>query len=43
MKAGGEIAFEGKDVEEEKYICPTVLKNVKLTDPIMKDEVKLTN
>jgi len=39
LKAGGEIAFEGKDVEEEKYICPTVLKNVKLTDPIMKDEI----
>ena len=29
----------GDDKEEEKFIAPTVIRDVKLTDPVMQDEV----
>ncbi|XP_005104004.1 aldehyde dehydrogenase family 3 member B1 isoform X2 [Aplysia californica] len=39
LKKGAEVAVGGGDVEEEKYIAPTVLRDVKLTDPVMQDEI----
>jgi len=39
LKAGCEVAVGGDDVEEEKYIAPTVLRDVKATDAVMQDEI----
>ena len=39
LKSGSEVAVGGGDVEEDRYIAPTVLKDVKATDPVMQDEV----
>ncbi|XP_059175799.1 aldehyde dehydrogenase family 3 member B1-like [Physella acuta] len=39
LKKGGTVAYEGEDDEKECYICPTVFKDVKLTDPIMQEEI----
>lgn len=39
LKKGADIAMGGDDIEEEKYIAPTVLRDVKLTDPVMQDEI----
>ena len=33
------VALGGKSDESDKYIEPTVLRDVKVTDPAMKDEV----
>jgi aldehyde dehydrogenase (NAD+) len=39
MTSSGEVAFGGKVDRSERYIQPTVLKNVKGTDPIMQEEI----
>ncbi|XP_064634705.1 aldehyde dehydrogenase, dimeric NADP-preferring-like isoform X2 [Lineus longissimus] len=39
MNGGGELAIGGRTDAGEKYIEPTVLTNVKLTDPIMQEEI----
>lgn len=39
MKGSGKIAFGGKVSSEDKYISPTLLDNVKETDPIMQEEI----
>ncbi|CAG5116346.1 unnamed protein product, partial [Candidula unifasciata] len=39
LKKGSPIAIEGEDDETEKFISPTVLKDVKLTDPVMQEEI----
>lgn len=39
MLNGAEIAIGGKTNEQEKYIEPTVLINVKRSDPIMQEEI----
>lgn len=39
MLKGAEIAIGGKSNAEEKYIEPTILINVKPTDPVMQDEI----
>lgn len=38
MKSG-QIAFGGKQDKDDLYIEPTVLDNVKPTDPVMRDEI----
>jgi len=35
----GTVAIGGKTIDEGRYIEPTVLTNVKLDDPVMKDEI----
>jgi len=37
--SGGKVAVGGKTDEENKYISPTLVVNVKLDDSIMQDEV----
>ncbi|CAL1533517.1 unnamed protein product [Lymnaea stagnalis] len=39
LKKGATAAYEGEDDEKERYIAPTVIPNVKLSDPIMQDEI----
>lgn len=39
MSASGKVAIGGDTDPQENYISPTFLINVKLTDPIMKDEI----
>ncbi|BFZ04951.1 hypothetical protein BsWGS_07990 [Bradybaena similaris] len=39
LKKGSVAAIEGEDDEKEKYIAPTVLKDVKFTDAVMQDEI----
>lgn len=38
MKSG-EIALGGETDADEKFIAPTVLTNVKPTDPVMQEEI----
>ena len=35
----GEVIIGGKTIPENQYIEPTVITNVKMDDPIMKDEI----
>ena len=35
----GTVSIGGKTIDEGRYIEPTVLTNVKLDDPVMKDEI----
>ena len=39
LKGNSEVAVGGGDMEEDRYIAPTILKNVKLTDTVMQEEV----
>lgn len=39
MLKGADIALGGHINAEEKYIEPTILINVKRTDPVMQDEI----
>lgn len=39
MLNGAEIVIGGKTNEQEKYIEPTVLINVKRSDPVMQEEI----
>lgn len=39
MLKGAEIAFGGNTNAEDKYIEPTILINVKRTDPVMQEEI----
>ncbi|CAG5116347.1 unnamed protein product, partial [Candidula unifasciata] len=39
LKKSSTIAFEGEDDEKDKFISPTILKDVKLTDPAMQEEI----
>lgn len=39
MLNGAEIAIGGKSSEHDRYIEPTVLINVKKSDPIMQEEI----
>ena len=39
MESSGEVVIGGDVDPDQKYISPTVLANVKLTDPIMQEEV----
>lgn len=39
MIKGADIALGGGSNADEKYIEPTILINVKPTDPIMQDEI----
>lgn len=39
MLKGADIAVGGKSNAEEKYIEPTILVNVKPTDPVMQEEI----
>lgn len=36
---GGQIALGGKTNAEERFIEPTILINVKRTDPVMQEEI----
>jgi acyl-CoA reductase-like NAD-dependent aldehyde dehydrogenase len=42
INGSGEIAMGGRSDARERYIEPTVLTNVKLTDPIMQEEVSFS-
>lgn len=39
MLKGADIAVGGKSNAEEKFIEPTILVNVKPTDPVMQEEI----
>ena len=39
MEQSGQVEIGGNYDAEQKYISPTVLTNVKRTDPIMQEEV----
>lgn len=39
MMKGGNVALGGKTVTDELYIEPTILVDVKPTDPIMQEEI----
>ena len=36
----GDIFVGGQTDEKDKYIAPTILHNVKITDPVMQEEVR---
>lgn len=38
---GANIAIGGQTDESDLFIAPTVLRDVKLTDPVMQEEVML--
>lgn len=39
LMKGGQIALGGKTNAEERYIEPTILINVKRSDPVMQEEI----
>lgn len=39
MLKGADIAFGGNTNADEKFIEPTILINVKRTDPVMQEEI----
>lgn len=39
IEAGGQKALGGDCIDEERFIAPTVLSDVQITDPIMQEEV----
>lgn len=39
MLNGAEIVIGGKTSEQDRYIEPTVLINVKRSDPVMREEI----
>lgn len=39
MLKGADVAIGGKSNAEEKFIEPTILVNVKPTDPVMQEEI----
>uniref|UniRef100_A0A2C9K1W9 Aldehyde dehydrogenase n=1 Tax=Biomphalaria glabrata TaxID=6526 RepID=A0A2C9K1W9_BIOGL len=39
LKQGSTVAVGGEEDEKENYISPTVLRDVKLTDTVMQDEI----
>jgi len=39
LKGTCEVAVGGGDIEEDRYIAPTILKNVQLSDAIMQEEI----
>lgn len=39
MLKGADIAIGGRSNAEERFIEPTILINVKPTDPVMQDEI----